>query len=432
MSSQQKRNYYACVIPSILAFALAGVYSIVDGFFIGQKLGDPGLAAVTIGYPLAVLIQAIGTGLGMAGAIRYTVWGAQGREKEQKECYTASLILLLLVGVLLTVVFLAGLYPIVHFLGGEGDILEMTADYVRMLAIGTIFQLLSTGLVPFIRNMGGTTYAMVSMILGFVTNIILDYVLVWAIPMGMTGAALATVIGQGATMAMAVLYLLRKRPGMQLPGWNGMLETWGRMVRIGIAPFGMTLSPTVTLVLMNRFLQIYGGEQAVAVYGCIDYVTAVAYMLLQGVGDGSQPLISECYGEGDEKGTAVNRRLAYITAGVITAGCILGLMLSRHQIGVLFGASESTAAEVAVRLPLFLWALIFVAFTRVTGSYCYATERAAQSYVLVYAEPILSLCAMLIIPRVYGLEGVWCAIPAAQAAAAVLAFFIKKRADQKI
>ena len=106
MSLQQKRNYYACVIPSILAFALAGVYSIVDGFFIGQKLGDPGLAAVTIGYPLAVLIQAIGTGLGMAGAIRYTVWGAQGKEKEQKECYTASLILLLLVGVILTVVFL--------------------------------------------------------------------------------------------------------------------------------------------------------------------------------------------------------------------------------------------------------------------------------------------------------------------------------------
>jgi putative MATE family efflux protein len=412
------------VLPSILAFALAGVYSIVDGFFVGQKLGDPGLAAVTVGYPLAVLIQAVGTGLGMAGAIRYTMWGAQNKGKEQQECYTASLILLTLVSVVLTVLFLKKLYPIVHFLGGEGEILKMTADYVQMLAMGTIFQLLSTGLIPFIRNMGGSTYAMVSMILGFVTNILLDYVLVWVIPLGMTGAALATVIGQAVTMAAAVLYLLWKKERILFPRGT-------RMLRIGIAPFGMTISPMVTLVLMNRFLQIYGGEQAVAVYGCIDYVTAVAYMLLQGVGDGSQPLISECCGEGDENGAKTNRRLAYQTAGVITAACILGLGLSRHQIGRLFGASEGTAAEAAVRLPLFLGALIFISFTRVTSAYCYAVEQVILSYVLVYAEPILSVCAMLVIPPVRGLEGVWCAIPAAQAVTGVIALGIKRTVDRR-
>ncbi len=423
------RNYYAIVVPSILAFALAGVYSIVDGFFIGQKLGDAGLASVTIGYPLAVLIQAVGTGLGLAGAIRYTVYGAQGKKHDQEECYTAAVILLLLVSAVLTAAFLAGLYPILAFLGAEGDILEMTADYVRMLAYGTVFQLLATGLVPFIRNMGGTTYAMVSMILGFVTNIILDYVLVWWIPLGMSGAALATVIGQAVTMAAAVGFLLHKRPGMCIPGREKLLETWGKMVRIGVAPFGMTLSPTVTLVLMNRFLQIYGGEQAVAVYGCIDYVVAIAYMLLQGVGDGSQPLISECYGERNVKGAWGNRRLAYKTAGVITAACVAGLYLARNQIGPLFGASAETAGEVGIRLPLFLGALLFVAFVRVTGSYCYATERAMFSYVLVYAEPILSLTAMLTIPPRLGLDGVWCAIPLAQLVTGVIALGIKIRVD---
>ena len=432
MKKQDKKrtgNYYAIVIPSILAFALAGVYSIVDGFFIGQKLGDAGLASVTIGYPLAVFIQAVGTGLGMAGAIRYTVYGAQGQKKEQEECYTAAVMLLVLVSVVLTVLFLAGLYPILAFLGAEGDILEMTADYVRLLAYGTIFQLLATGLVPFIRNMGGTTYAMVSMILGFVTNIILDYVLVWWIPLGMSGAALATVIGQAVTMLAAVGYLWRKRPGMRLPGREKLLETWGRMARIGAAPFGMTLSPTITLVLMNRFLQIYGGEQAVAVYGCIDYVVAIAYMLLQGVGDGSQPLISECYGEKDVKGAWGNRSLAYKTAGVITAACVAGLYLARNQIGPLFGASAETAAEVGIRLPLFLGALLFVAFVRVTSSYCYATERAMFSYVLVYAEPILSLTAMLTIPPRLGLDGVWCAIPLAQVVTGIIAAGIKIRVD---
>ena len=392
MTPRQKKEYYSFVIPSILAFALGGVYSIVDGFFIGHCLGDPGLASVTIGYPLAVLIQAVGTGLGLAGAIRYTIWGAQDRKEEQKKCYTAALLLLILVSIVLTVIFLTQLYPILRFLGAEGDLLEMTAEYVRVLAIGTTLQLLATGLIPFIRNMGGTTYAMVSMILGFVVNIILDYVLVWHIPLGMSG----------------------------------------EMFRVAVAPFGMTISPTITLILMNRFLLLYGGEQAVAVYGCIDYVVAVIYLLLQGVGDGSQPVISEQYGEGNDAMATAYRTMAYRTAGVITVVCMAGLYLTRGLIGVLFGASPETCLEVVKRLPLFLATLIFVAFIRVTTSYLYATEKVALSYVLVYTEPVLSLAACLLLPLKMGLDGVWVAIPCSQVLSGVIAFVIKQNTDRRL
>lgn len=432
MTPRQKKEYYTFVIPSILAFALGGVYSIVDGFFIGHCLGDPGLASVTIGYPLAVLIQAVGTGLGLAGAIRYTIWGAQDQKEEQKKCYTAALLLLILVSIVLTVIFLTQLYPILRFLGAEGDLLEMTAEYVRVLAIGTTLQLLATGLIPFIRNMGGTTYAMVSMILGFVVNIILDYVLVWHIPLGMSGAAWATVIGQASTTVAAILFLLRKKPGLRFPEIREMLSIWGEMFRVAVAPFGMTISPTITLILMNRFLLLYGGEQAVAVYGCVDYVVAVIYLLLQGVGDGSQPVISEQYGEGNDAMSAAYRTMAYRTAGVITVVCMAGLYLTRGLIGVLFGASPETCLEVVKRLPLFLATLIFVAFIRVTTSYLYATEKVALSYVLVYTEPVLSLVACLLLPLKMGLDGVWVAIPCSQVLSGVIAFVIKQNTDRRL
>lgn len=431
MTAKQKKEYYTFVIPSILAFALGGVYSIVDGFFIGQCLGDAGLASVTIGYPLAVLIQAVGTGLGLAGAVRYTVWGAEGRKEEQEKCYTSALLLLTLVSIVLTVLFLTQLYPILRFLGAEGDLLEMTADYVRVLAIGTMLQLLATGLIPFIRNMDGATYAMGAMILGFVVNIVLDYVFVWHFPWGMKGAAWATVIGQGTTTAAAALFLLRKKPGLRLPRLSEMFSTWGRMVKIGIAPFGMTLSPTVTLVLMNRFLLMYGGEQAVAVYGCIDYVTAVIYLLLQGVGDGSQPIISEYYGEKNMELAKAYRSMAYRTAGVITVFCMVSMFLARGGIGILFGASQETCEEVVRRFPLFLATLIFVAFIRVTTSYLYATEKAALSYVLVYAEPVLSLTMFLILPLFLGLNGVWIAVPCSQILSGGVALVIKLWTDRK-
>lgn len=431
MTFRQKKEYYSFVIPSILAFALAGVYSIVDGFFIGQRLGDAGLASVTIGYPLAVLIQAIGTGLGLAGAIRYTIWGAQNRKKDQEKCYTAALIFLTLVSIVLTILFLSQMYSILGFLGAEGALLEMTAEYVRVLAIGTILQLLATGLVPFIRNMGGTTYAMVSMILGFVVNILLDYVFVWHFPFGMAGAAWATVIGQATTAVAAILFLIRKKPGLRLPKLGEMLRIWGTMIKVGIAPFGMTLSPTVTLVLMNRFLLMYGGEQAVAVYGCIDYAVAVIYLLLQGVGDGSQPIISEYYGEGNLSLAKTYRAMAYLTAGIITVVCMAGLFLAKGRVGVLFGASQETCLEVERRLPLFLGTLIFVAFIRVTTSYLYATEKAGLSYLLVYTEPFLSLVACLLLPRKLGLSGVWGAIPGSQILSGLIALVIKQTTDRR-
>lgn len=95
--------------------------------------------------------------------------------------------------------------------GATGTIHQMALEYVQVIVLGTFFQLFATGLVPFIRNMGGSTFAMISMILGFVTNIILDYVYVWLLEYGMFGAALATVVGQAVTFICAFLFLAKKK-----------------------------------------------------------------------------------------------------------------------------------------------------------------------------------------------------------------------------
>ena len=96
-------------------------------------------------------------------------------------------------------------------LGADGDLLALGEEYIAVIALGSALQVIGTGLVPFIRNHGGSFYAMVSMIAGFVTNIILDYLFVWVLEQGVAGAAWATVIGQGVTMLIALVYLLRKR-----------------------------------------------------------------------------------------------------------------------------------------------------------------------------------------------------------------------------
>ena len=117
---------------------------------------------------------------------------------------------MLIVAGLLTALLFSFTEPILHLLGARGDTLNLCAKYVRVIALDAIFQLLTTGFVPFIRNMGGATVAMIAMILEFVTNIVLDYTFVWVLNHGMTGAAWATIIGQAATMSVAVIITERK------------------------------------------------------------------------------------------------------------------------------------------------------------------------------------------------------------------------------
>ena len=178
MSRTNTKAFFAYVIPSVLAFALSGVYTIVDGFFIGQSLGDIGLAAITLGYPVSALVGAIGTGIGLSGAIRFTILSAQGEDSRRLECFSGTTLLMLLTSALLTALLLAFTRPIMHLLGAQGNALELSVEYARVIAIGAVFQLLATGFVPFIRNMGGASFAMVAMILGFITNIALDYMFV--------------------------------------------------------------------------------------------------------------------------------------------------------------------------------------------------------------------------------------------------------------
>ena len=126
----------------MLAFALSGIYSIADGFFVGNELGDNALAAVNMAYPLTALIQAMGTGIGMGGAIMYTITANSSSPENKKKYFGASLILLGIFSVLLTVlVFFLSPY-ILKLFGAKGDIYTLGREYIRWIAVGTIFQML--------------------------------------------------------------------------------------------------------------------------------------------------------------------------------------------------------------------------------------------------------------------------------------------------
>ena len=428
----ESRRFFSYVIPSVLAFALSGVYAIVDGFFVGNSVGDSGLSAINIAFPVVALIQAVGTGFGMGGAVYYSISRAEKKEQDAREFVAGTMWLLITASIVMTVVFCLLTRPVLLLLGtGTGELLTLGEDYLFVISLGTFLQIFGVGLVPLIRNNGGATFAMITMIAGFVTNIILDWLFVWVYEWSMTGAALATVIGQAVTMAGGFAYLIRKKQlsfRIPLNCFSGRAKS---ITKIGIAPFGLTLTPNISLILINRFSASYGGEEAIAVYACISYVISVVYLILPGVGDGSQPLMSQYYGEKEEEKLKKVRNFAYGFAMILSAAGVLLLFVTRWDVGALFGASDAVTRGVAQVFPIFLLAIPFIAVNRITTAGFYATEKTTYAYILTYAEPVTMFVLLLILPLFGGQLMIWWGTAASRIFAAVLAVILKKRADRR-
>ncbi len=426
------KTFFQYVIPSVLSFALSGVYTIVDGFFVGNSIGDLGLSAVNIAYPIVAVIQALGTGVGMGGAIYYSIHKAEKKDAEAREFTAGALWILFIASIILTFLIFFLNRSLLRLLGADGQLLSLGEEYIAVIAVGAALQIVGTGLVPFIRNHGGSFYAMVSMIAGFVTNIILDYMFVWALGWDIAGAAWATIVGQGVTMLIALVYLLRKKQFTLHIPFARMGTVSMSIIKIGVAPFGLAMSPNISLIIINRFSVSYGGEPAIATYACIAYVISVIYLILQGVGDGSQPLLSQCYGEKNWADLKYVRRLAYGFAFVLSViGCIV-MYLTRESLGVLFGASGEINGEIARIMPIFLISVPFVVVLRVTTASFYATEKSVFSYILTFIEPLFMLALMLVLPPLFGGQiMIWWSTVWARILSVFLALILKRRVDRQ-
>ena len=422
------KPFAACVFPAVFAFALSGIYAIVDGFFVGRSIGDTGLSAINIAYPVTALIQAAGTGTGMGGAVMYSVRLAEKRDSEAENFMKGVFFYLALTGILLTAVLFPLTDPLLSLMGADGELMKPGREYLSVIVLGSVFQVFGTGVVPLIRNQGKSVQAMYCMIGGFVTNIFLDYLFVWVLRLGMAGAAWASVAGQAITMAGGLLCMRGQKIPVGIPrqALSVFLSIW----RIGLAPFGITMCPMISLLLMNRASLQYGGSEGVACYACIAYVITIMYLILQGVGDGSQPLMSRFYGEDNKKEVRITRTMAYAAAAVMGVALAVLLYWTRNGIGVLFGASETVSLAVGTDLYIFLAAVPFLAFLRVTTAGFYATEQTRFSYMIVYGEPIFLALLLPVLPAFMGLKGVWWSQTGAQILTALMGWGLKLWSDR--
>lgn len=408
------KTYLHYVVPATIAFTLTCVYSIVDGIFVGNVVGDSGLAGINVAYPLYALVLATGTGIGMGGAVISSIREGSDNKEGARHATGHTLLMLLLFSIPVTLLLFFFARPICSVLGGAGETLNQAVYYLSVLTLTAPLQVLIVGCLPLIRNRGHVKYAMIASVVSGVINVIFDYVFVVVLNWGTMGAGAATALAQCVSFMLIVAFFLRKNQRLSLHHFKPNTELLAHTLKLGLAPFGLTLLPEITVITLNINALIYGGETAVAAYAVISYVAYVVQMLIQGIADGSQPLISQCYGAKKLGLVQRIRNTNFVTA--ISIGLVgLGIMSAlRWEIPGWFGASEAATEIAAFALPLIAFAYMFFGLTHVSTSFFYATDDAKDSNLLVYGEAGLVVFYTFVLGVACGLIGVWSAIAATQ------------------
>ena len=421
------RQFMHYVIPSMIAMLFSGFYSIVDGLFVGNSIGNVGLAAINLVYPIQVVLNATATGVGIGGSVLVSIYRGEGKERDMEHSAMQTIILLLIFGAILPVFFLGTKGIILNFLGAEGAIYKGADDYITTILIGGMLPVLGNGLNPIVRNQGKPIVATQNMVAGLVTNIVLDYVFIYKMNLGMFGAALATITAQGVVATMNVIYVIKlNHKNFKLDYILPNIAKIKKIMKIAISPFGQTIVPSIIIILTNWKCIEYGGDGAVAIYSVISYVLACAQLLIQGIGDGVQPLFSYYFGANKERELHYVYNKAFFLCSVFSVFLMVLTMVFSVQLAKYFNISPELMNETALALKTTAFAYAFFGVTRVTSAYFYATNHTKFSNLLIYIEPIVIAPAMLwIFTELFGLSGVWMAYPAIQVILSSISLVLK-------
>ena len=289
-------------VPAVVAQVVNLLYNIVDRIYIGQGVGALALTGVGLCMPLMMFMNAFAMLAGSGGAPRAAIAMGRGDRNEADKIMSNSFSLLLLFSVGITVLYLLAAEPLLLMFGASADTLPYAMDYMNIISWGSVFTLLVMGLNPFLTAQGLSTVAMMTTVIGAVTNIVLDPIFIFGLGMGVRGAALATVMSQ-AVGALWVTYTLSRSKKSVLKITPAGMKLDGKIVAgtlaLGVSGFVMVATESLLSISFNSSLQRYGGDLAVGSMTILTSCIQLAQMPASGIAQGCAPITSFNFGAGN-------------------------------------------------------------------------------------------------------------------------------------
>lgn len=394
-------------IPAIIGMLINAVYNVVDRIYVG-RLGTEALAATNVVFPLFALIGAVGLTFGIgAGSYVSRLLGEGNKNKAEKTASTA-IFSSMSCGLLYTVAGLFFIVPILTFFGASTTAMNYAVDYAKYLTMGAIFTMMNMTMNNLLRAEGSPKMAMLSMLTGAIINIILDPIFIFIFGLGISGAAIATVISQMCSTILLLSYYFSGRSSLRI-GFRFISlskDIYSQIMKIGTPTFMRQVLASFALVMVNNAAKVYG-DNALAAMGIINIVFLIAFYVLFGFNQGFQPLAGYSFGAKNYSrlNQAIKVAISWASLYCIIITIIFTVMAT--PIAKAFSEDQQVIEMASFGLRVFSVNLPFMGFIIIiTGLYQALGYSIGAAILSLSRQGLFLIPAVIILPRIYGLNGV--------------------------
>lgn len=414
-------------IPAIVGMMVNALYNVVDRIYIGW-LGPLAMTGIGLNLPFMTILMAFGMLIGIGGGANISIRLGQGKRDDAERILGNALTLLILIMAVVSVVGLAFKVPLLYQFGASDATIGYANEYITIILFGAIFQGVGFGLNNIIRAEGSPKIAMFTMLIGAISNIILDPIFIFVFDMGIAGAALATIISQFISAVWVLRHFLSGNSKLTLKKANLKLdsEIIISTFSIGMSPFFMQIAASIVTIVSNNALKNTGGDIAIGAMTVINAIAIMFMMPIFGLNQGSQPIIGYNYGAKQYDRVKQTLKLAILAASSICLVAFISTQFFTIYLVKIFNRDPELVSTATQGMKIFLCMMPFIGFQIISANYFQAVGKAPKAMFLSLLRQVIVLIPMLIIlPKFFGLTGVWMAGPTADFIASVVtAIFI--------
>ena len=419
-------------LPAIVAMVAASLYNMVDSIFIGQGVGALAIAGLAITFPFMNLSAAFGAAIGVGSCTFISMKLGQRDYGIANKILGNCMMLNIVVGLCFGGICLLFLDPILSFFGASDNTLPYARDYMQIILCGNVFTHLYFGLNAVLRSASKPRHAMYATIFTVVVNTILDPIFIYGLDLGIRGAAFATVLSQFLALSWQWRLFSNKNELLHFDYSLFRLDKpiVKNIIGIGISPFAMNACSCIVVIFVNTCLMKHGGDLAVGAYGIANRIGFVFVIVAMGVNQGMQPIAGYNYGAQNYDRLRKVVKLAISCATVVCTLGFLVAMFAAHPCARLFTKDESlmNLASTAIRMMMMMFPI--VGFQIVVTSFFQSIGKAKVSMFLSLSRQLLFLVpALAIFSEIWGLWGIWSAMPFSDALASIVAAVMMKKSS---
>ncbi len=403
-------------IPPMIALFVSALYNVVDAIFVGQGPGTLALAGLAICFPIQMTIMAaaMGVGVGTASVVSRCL-GSKDQRRAERAAGT-SFAVTGVIAIFINALGLLFIDPLLKTFGATEAVLPYARDYLSIVLFGSFFLSIAVSSHNVARSEGNVRIAMTSMIVGAVVNLVLDPIFIFGLDMGIRGAAIATVIANVCSFTFICTYFVRGKSTLKITPRDLIpdVSVLPGVFAIGSGVFVSMVAGNLMAIPVNGIIREYGEDVHFAIMGIINRSMMFFFMPIYGLVQGLQPIIGFNYGARDYARVTEAVRKAALYASVLSFIAFSILMIAPHAVLSIFSRDAELIREGTPIMRIVILVMPFVGFQMVGGSLFQSLGRARPAFVLTLSRQVLLLLPLVfVLPRYYGLQGLWFSFPIA-------------------